>query len=140
MQNNPILGLGPDHFPLVAEKYGWPAGKEVHNLWLQTGAELGFPGLVLLLSFYGLCVVRLWSLLSERQPVQDPWFRQAAQMVIVSLVGFSVAATFVSMEGLEVPYYITLIGAGVLKLTSMPTSSAGSELVQHMEYGSQVAR
>jgi O-antigen ligase len=54
MLKNPILGLGPDHFPLIAEKYGWPAGKEVHNLWLQTSAELGFPGLLFLLMFYGL--------------------------------------------------------------------------------------
>ena len=140
IKNNPILGLGPDHFPLVAEKYGWPAGKEVHDLWLQTGAELGFPGLVFLLSFYGLCVIRLWSLLSERKPVHDPWFRQAAQMVIVSLVGFCVAATFVSMEGLEVPYYITLIGAGVLKLNSMPTSSPALEPSQQSEGYSQGRR
>jgi O-antigen ligase len=116
----PILGVGPDHFPLIAKEYGWPAGKEVHNLWFQLGAELGLPGLLLLLSFYSLCIARLWSLLSKSESVADPWLCDAARMVIVSLLGFSVAAFFVSLEGLEVPYYIVLIGAGVLKLSSLP--------------------
>ena len=52
---------------------------------------MGHGGMLL---FYGLCIIRLWSFLSERKPVHDPWFRQAAQMVIVSLVGFSVAIPY----------------------------------------------
>jgi putative inorganic carbon (HCO3(-)) transporter len=124
MLKRPIFGLGPDHFPLVAKEYGWPDGKEVHNLWLQIGAELGFPGLLFLLGFYSLCIVRLWPLLRKQEPGADPWFRDAARMVVVSLVGFSAAAFFVSLEGLEVPYYITLIGAGVLKLSSLSKESS----------------
>jgi O-antigen ligase len=117
MLKHPILGVGPDHFPLVVERYGFRAGKEGHNLWLQIGAELGFPGFLLLLSFYGLCIARLWALLSDRESVVDPWFRDAARMVIASLVGFGVPAIFISLDGLEVPYYVTFIGAGVLKLS-----------------------
>lgn len=127
MLNHPILGVGPDHFPLIADEYGWPAGKEAHNLWLQIGAELGFPGILFLLGFYSLCIVRLWPLLSKREPVADPWIRDAARMVIISLIGFSTAAIFVSLEGLEVPYYIALIGAGVLKLSSVPESPLSVE-------------
>jgi hypothetical protein len=41
-------------------------------------------------------------------------------MVIVSIIGYATAAQFISLEGLEVPYYVTLIGAGVLKLSSQP--------------------
>jgi hypothetical protein len=41
-------------------------------------------------------------------------------MVIAALVGFSVSAQFVSLKYLEHPYYITLIGAVVLKLMSNP--------------------
>lgn len=118
MLRNPVLGLGPDHWPLVAAAYGWPEGKEVHSLWLQLGAELGFPGLLLLLAFYGLCIVRLWPIMRGRQAVFDPWLRPAALMVIVSLIGFGAAAQFVTVEALEVPYYIALVGAGVLKVAS----------------------
>jgi O-antigen ligase len=110
------LGIGPAHFPLVAEEYGFPAGKEAHSLWMQLGAELGFPGLVLLLSFYGLCLARLWPLTKERAPAPDPWFRNCARMIIASLVGFGIAAQFVSLHGLEHPYYIVMMGVCVLKL------------------------
>jgi probable O-glycosylation ligase (exosortase A-associated) len=119
MLKYPVLGVGPDHFPIVVREYGWRAGKEAHTLWLQTGAELGFPGLICLVLFYGLAVTRLFPLARGRLPVPDPWFRHIARMVIVALAGFAVSAQFVTVEGLELPYYITLIGAGVLKLSSL---------------------
>ena len=48
----------------------------------------------------------------------DPWFRDAGRMVVAGIIGFAIAAQFVSLYGLEVPYYIALIGAGALKLSS----------------------
>lgn len=125
MVRNPILGLGPDHFPLVAKDYGWPTGKEAHNTWVQIGAELGFPGLLFLVTFYSVCVVRLRSLLRNREAFIEPWLGEASAMVIVSVVGFGLAAVFVTVEGIETPYYITLIGAGVLKLSSVPKDIRG---------------
>jgi probable O-glycosylation ligase (exosortase A-associated) len=119
MLKRPALGVGPDHWPRVAQEYGWPAGKEAHSLWLQTGAELGFPGLLFLAGYYGLCVAFLWPLTRARRTVPDPWLRHLARMVIPSLVGFAVAAQFVSLEALEVPYYIALLGAGVLKVQTL---------------------
>jgi hypothetical protein len=41
-------------------------------------------------------------------------------MVIASLTGFAVSAQFVSLAGLEAPYYVALLGAGALKLSSLP--------------------
>jgi O-antigen ligase len=120
MVKQPLLGVGPDHWPLVAASYGWPAGKEAHSLWLQLGAELGIPGLLLLLLFYGSCMGKLWPLTRERTEVPDPWLRHAARMVIASIVGFAAAAQFVSLKGLEVPFYVALVGAGALKLASAP--------------------
>src|SRR5262249_40799608 len=117
MQKNPV-GVGPDGFGLVVEEYGFPKGKLAHSLWLQVGAEVGFVGLGLLALFYGLCIVRLLPLTRATRPVPDPWFRVAARMVIAALVGFAVSAQFVSLKGLEVPYYVVLIGAAVLKLCS----------------------
>ena len=40
-------------------------------------------------------------------------------MVIAALTGFCVAAQFVSLEALEIPYYVALLGAGALKLHSL---------------------
>ena len=39
-------------------------------------------------------------------------------MVTASLIGFCVAAQFVTLHGLEIPYYVVLIGAGALKLNT----------------------
>jgi O-antigen ligase len=120
MLKRPLLGIGPDHFPLIAEEYGWRAGKEAHSLWLQIGAELGFPGALLLLSFYVLCVWKLWPIARGQVETPDPWARTAACMVIAALLGFMVAAQFITAEGIELPYYVILLGAGVLKLSSRP--------------------
>jgi probable O-glycosylation ligase (exosortase A-associated) len=125
MAKNPVLGIGPRHFRLVAPQYGWPQGKEAHTLWLQAGAELGVPALLFLVLFYALCVTRLRPFLRGPGDVPDPWLQYLACMVVASLLGFGVSAQFVSMVGLEVPYYVTLIGAGVLKVADDWTTEPG---------------
>ncbi|MCI0459253.1 MAG: O-antigen ligase family protein [Gemmataceae bacterium] len=119
LRNHPLFGIGPDHWPLIAHLYGWPERKEAHSMWMQTAAELGFVGLSLLVVFYGLCMLRLCPLTRREAAVPDPFLRAVARMVIAALVGFVVAAQFVTITGLEVPYYIVLVGAGALKLSSV---------------------
>lgn len=114
------LGVGPDNFGAVVEEFGFPKGKEAHSLWMQVGAEQGIFGLGCLLLFHGTVVARLWPLTRERHPVPDPSFRHLARMVIAALIGFAIAAQFVSLKLLEVPYYVALIGAGTLKLLPPP--------------------
>jgi putative inorganic carbon (HCO3(-)) transporter len=124
------LGIGPNQFGLVVADYGFPAGKLAHSLWFQVGAEVGFFGLGCLILFFGICVVRLWPLTSEKKEVPDPWLRVAARMVIAALVGFAVSAQFVSLTTLEAPYYITLIGAVTLKLCSATINEAQTAVFQ----------
>jgi putative inorganic carbon (HCO3(-)) transporter len=123
MLEHPVTGLGPGHWPLSAVNYGLSPGKAAHTTWLAVGAELGLPGLACLLTFYLLSLARLWPLTREHRAVPDPWMRHLARMVIASLVGFMVSAQFVAVEGLELPYFIAIIGAGVLKLTSVGTGA-----------------
>jgi O-antigen ligase len=129
MLRSPVFGLGPGHWPTVAHEFGWPPGKEAHSLWMQAGAENGFPGLAFLVLFYVLCVVRLFPLARERVPTADPWLPYLARMIIASLVGFAISAQFVSLQHLEVPYYIVLLGAGVLKVHSLTRPAAGQNPV-----------
>lgn len=112
MLANPVFGLGQEHFPLAAKKYGWPGGtKEAHSLWFQTGAELGFPGLGFLLAFYGMTLYSMWQLARQEEVWTDPWFPFVGRMVIASLLGYMAAASFVTTEGYELPYYVALLGA-----------------------------
>ena len=127
MSDRPLLGIGPDQWPLISNLYGFDAGKEAHTLWLQTGAEVGIPGLGLLLLFYLLCIKRMWSYTRERRQDVDPWVRDIARSVVASIVAFMVAAQFVSLEGLELPYYAVMLGAGALKLLSKPVDSSETE-------------
>jgi O-antigen ligase len=115
------LGVGPNHWPVTAPQYGLPQ-MAAHSTWLQMGAELGWPGLICLIGIYGVCIWRLWPLTRQRTPVPDPWIRYLARMVISGLVGFISSAQFVSSDGVELPYYIALIGAGTLRL-AFPGSS-----------------
>ena len=120
---HPVFGVGPDNWGLYAPNYGWPRGKEVHSLWAQNAAEVGFVGVALLLAFFFLSIRRLWPLTHEATPVTDPWQRDAARMVIASLFGFVIAAQFVTIKYLEVPFYVALVGAGTLML-SRPAPAA----------------
>jgi len=119
MRRYPLLGCGPNQWRNIAPEYGHAKGKEAHTLWLQTGAELGIPGMAFLVSFYGLCIWRLWGLTRPYARPPDPWLTDGGRMVVAALAGFAVSAQFVSLEGLEIPYYVTLFGAGVLKVNSL---------------------
>jgi probable O-glycosylation ligase (exosortase A-associated) len=128
MLENPVLGVGPDEMPLRMEQYGFIKGKEAHSLWLQTGAELGFPGMFLLLAYYVICIIRLWPIARDKTIVADPWLVYLTRAVVGSLFGFMVSAQFVTCEFLEPPYYVALLGAGVLKLSlvTSPRNRDGS--------------
>ncbi len=130
MKRSPVLGVGPGHWFEECDRRNV---KRIyaHSVWMQAGAELGVPGLALLLLFYGLTVKRLYGLTKRRAHVADPWFPDAARMVIAAVVGYAVAGTFVSLVSLETPYYIVLLGAGVLKMNSLlPRPEAGEPLLE----------
>jgi probable O-glycosylation ligase (exosortase A-associated) len=123
MRNHPWTGIGPDHWPLVASQYGWPPGKEAHSLWFNAGAELGFPGLLLLVLLYGSVIWQSWRTHALRdddeQDAHERWFPDCGQMVTAALAGFAVSASFVSLDALEAPYYIALLGGGTLKVLGL---------------------
>ena len=55
-------------------------------------------------------------------------------MVVASLCGFAVSAQFVSLKSLESPYYVALVGAGVLMLSDRslpPVQDSGSRDWRH---------
>ena len=114
----PATGLGPANWVAVSHEYGSWHNKASHTTWLNVLAEEGFPGFLAFVAFFALCLIRMWPFAREKCPVEDPWMRYLARAVIASLVGFAVSAQFVALEGLETPYYIVILGAGVLKLSS----------------------
>lgn len=111
-KKHPILGCGPDHWPLQARKlYGWTDVAEAHSLWIQTATETGLPGLLMLGGFYLICIWRCWMMLLHLPDRAPPWFGDACRLTIASLCGFIIAAQFLSLETLEIPYYVVMLGA-----------------------------
>ena len=125
------MGCGPDHWPLHAHEFGWPAGKEAHSLWVQTSVELGVPGIMMFLGFYLVTIWRSWLLLQRMKHSDELWFTDAARMTIASLIGFIVAAQFVSLEALEIPYYVALLGAGSMAVHQRMYGVRESESSEH---------
>jgi O-antigen ligase len=112
----PMFGAGPGHFPLIAEEFGWPQGKEAHSLWLQHAAEVGTIGATFLLLFYLMSIKRLWPFARIGGSNDDErWVHYAACMVVTSLTGFLVSAQFVSLVGLESPMYVAAIAIATLR-------------------------
>jgi O-antigen ligase len=119
ISEEPLFGVGSFNWPLIAERFGWPRGKEGHSLWLQTAAENGVPGVSFLLLFYGLTILKLWPIARRRSPDIDEPTAMIATGIIVAIVGFASSAQFVSVKGLEPPYYLTMIGVVLLKLKTV---------------------
>ncbi len=120
----PWLGVGPFNWRLIAHEYGWSPGKEAHTTWLQVAAEAGIPAVAYLILFYALTSTRLWSVARGRHSGFEPAQRYAAAMVISSIAGFVVTAQFVTIEGLETPYYVAMLGAALLKLSPSDVNTA----------------
>lgn len=133
LARDPIMGCGPDHWPLHAHEFGWPAGKEAHSLWVQTAVELGIPGILMYMGFFLTAIWRSWLLLQRTRNDPDTWFADSARMTIASLSGFMVAAQFVSLEALEIPYYVVLLGAGSVTIQHRLSRVSSAETTKSAE-------
>ena len=116
MLKNPVFGRGMENWGNVAPEYGWPRGKRAHNTWAEIGATLGVPGLALILTFYGVCCWKMLNISRDHPIPVDPWILWMSRGIIASLAGFFASASFVTVDRIELPYYVVLLGAGMLKV------------------------
>lgn len=140
----PLFGVGPDQFirrvgeyPIVDANgqvitYGATGAnidrktsfgaKEAHMLWLQVAAELGIIGAVSLFAYYGFTCIS--SMIAIRDPavVSNELHRHIHLMVLTSIGPFVLSASFVSLEGLELPYYVAALGLSTNKISSKSQS------------------
>jgi O-antigen ligase len=131
MLHNPVVGVGVAAYPtaegqsdlarsLAAQGRGFK-WSVAHNSFLETGAELGFPGALV---FISILVVTGYGLtrISPRGK-WAPWITRRemalAQMLIGAIVGFSVAGFFVSAEYFAYLYFILGLSVGLMKLVRL---------------------
>lgn len=129
MMDHPVFGVGVGNFPraegLLAEVsrqrarmgigYRWTAA---HNSFLQAGAEMGMPGLVL---FCSLVFGSMLGLGRLRRRLPDRWRRLSSEhrflydiatYLPVSMIAFSVAGFFVSFAYHDMLYVLVVFVAG----------------------------
>ena len=109
---NPIIGAGVGVDILALNEERGAKWKQVHNVYLQYGVDLGLPGVVLFVLLLAGAIVSNARL--ERQAPSDaragPTAVRAAALRI-SLVGFAVAALFYPVS--YQPYFFYLLGLSV---------------------------
>lgn len=125
---NPLFGIGPNQWKIQAHLHGFEEGKAAHSTWFEMAAETGLVGVTLLLAFYWLTIIGLWR---QNRRIRlyggDPWAHASGCMVITSLMGFGVSAQFVTVEALEVPYYVALLGIATMKIYGRTLWENGAE-------------
>lgn len=129
-KQNPVLGIGPRHWPLVAARYGWPAGKEGHGLWIQMMAETGIPGGVLYFLFFVSGAALLWRPARSKTSGSGLIDASFARMTVVGLLTFITESMFGSFSLVELPYYMAMVGAVTLRLSTATVPLSERELAQ----------
>jgi O-antigen ligase len=115
IQSAPVFGIGPANWRAVASQFGWGEGKSAHSVWMETAAEVGIPGVLALFAFFAIAALKLWPLARARLDDTNRYQVGAAMAVVLAVAGFASSGQFVSLAGLEVPYYVVMVGAAVLK-------------------------
>ena len=132
MLENPILGVGPDNFPVAegtlspfAERQQWGIGvrwNAAHNAFIQIGAELGLPGLVLFISIIA-CAFAALRRAGRNESRAAEAGSQAARVtpaLTASLLGFVVGAFFLSLAYSEMLYTLIAFAVALEKVTFSP--------------------
>jgi O-antigen ligase len=140
MLRDPFLGLGPNNFPTAegtlspfAERQQLGIGvrwNAAHNAFIQVGAELGLPGLVL---FVAIIVSTFSALhrsgqheraLAEAEETDQP---RLAPALMASLLGFVVGSVFLSLAYSEMLYTLVALVIGLHKVTAARSGVRGLE-------------
>ncbi len=93
---HPLQGVGIGNFKYFSTEYNssLPVNLVGHNTYIEIGAEMGLPILAIFLGMIGYTFRSLWRLRSELK--FDAEFALLPNMIILSLTGFVVSATFIS--------------------------------------------
>jgi O-antigen ligase len=130
MLESPLFGVGPQNFQTAegtlsafADRVQMGRGvswNAAHNSFVQIGAELGIPGLLLLIAILASSIRALWR------------GSALAQALAASLIGFAVGAFFLSLAYSEMLYALVALGLALQKVERLQVedASGASELVQ----------
>jgi O-antigen ligase len=128
MLQHPVLGVGAGNFPVAegtlspfADRQQFGMGvrwNAPHNIFVQVGAELGVPGLVLFSGMIASAFVALRrSYRANREPDGSSRMSPAlTDAIMASLIAFMVGAFFLSLAYSEMLYTLIALAVAVQKV------------------------
>lgn len=129
MLDYPVFGVGPNNFPVaegtlspLAERQQLGIGvrwNAAHNTFIQAGAELGIPGLLLFVAMIGSALGALRRLQRVRgAPANARPTPRLALALTASVIGFVVGAFFLSLAYSEMLYTLLALSIGLEKIAA----------------------
>jgi len=136
VQDEPVLGVGAGNFPLAAPAYLVRAGtfergdlvliapKVAHNTTLQVLAETGVPGAALFVGIVGFSLLCLLSAAKRFAALGDVRHELLTRALLVALVGYLVAAFFISENYSKLLWLLVALGPATLQLARRAEAEA----------------
>jgi len=129
MAGRPVLGVGISNFQ-VAEGTISPLARlqergigvrwgAAHNVFIQVGAELGLPGLILFVAWIASAFLALRRLARQSRKGSDSATDapRLAQSLMAALVGFVVGGCFLSLAYSDMLYTLAALAVGLQKVS-----------------------
>ncbi len=128
--DHPVLGVGPDMFPVYYEEYAQVVGilirndaaREAHNLYLGIGAELGIPGLIV---FLIIAVLTIRMILAARRAslIRRPDLERLTTPYLLALLTYYVTGLFLHLSFARY-YWLMLAVAGAAAIITLRETAA----------------
>ena len=131
MLARPILGVGAGNFQAAegklspfANRQQWGVGvrwNAPHNSFIQVGAELGVPGLIIFVAMIGSAfhALRRMDRASRARPSIAPVRPELTQALMAALIGFVVGAFFLTLAYSELLYMLLALIVGARKVAQI---------------------
>lgn len=115
-KDHPLFGVGPRNSNLVIHRYGADMeGRTVHDVYIQIAADYGIPALGLYVWLIAAALLWLWrgSRVSGQhiELSEHRWHHHICRAVFWSLITYAFGTVFLSLETVELPYLLMLMGA-----------------------------
>ena len=112
--SNPILGVGKDNSIEYSASYHVP-----HNSFIHVAAELGIPGIILWIGiFYFSFMTLIKARKLHKDETKSSQVYSLSDSLMVSMIGFTSTALFLSRQYSYLPYILMALSVGVYGILS----------------------
>ena len=114
-KDHPVFGIGLFNFSKYMHRY-LPPNVELdfvvpHNTFMEAAVELGIVGLAVFLALFGFSAIGLAGLRTAAASIGDIYYATLTNALISGLVGFGVAAMFISAKHSKLFWFAVFLSA-----------------------------